>query len=63
MNRLENLSSQLTPNPTKVVEGKNFIKVVDNRTGTLPLIQTKHTKLSSKNPEKISSSEPRISSK
>lgn len=33
MNRLENLSGQMTRNDTKVVEGKNFIKVTDNRTG------------------------------
>jgi hypothetical protein len=35
MKRLENLSGQLSINETKVVEGKNFIKVVDNRTGRI----------------------------
>lgn len=44
MKRLENLSAHLTKNDTKVVEGKNFIKIVDNRTGKEPFIQKKHIK-------------------
>ena len=34
MHRLEKHALELLKNDTKVVEGKNFIKILDNRTGT-----------------------------
>jgi hypothetical protein len=63
MERLRKLELQLTKNDIKVMEGNNFLKITDNRTGTSNFIQANLMMLPSKIPKMLILSMPKISRK